>query len=171
MIDHGIREAWVTDKGVDELILPWPRRIQSAALHYASLGYIIILFTELKLDYPFRFSTHNFMHISGLSLVCCMESKGFIPSDKYFICKLLDKRWISLTWMNHYTKTMRNHFIISSHIILVCRTKACSIFGVPVSRNSCWTRAHVCTRHCLRPAVLIMEKLHVVMDTGLTHNK
>ena len=153
------------------IILPWPRRIQSASFHYASLGYIIILFTELHLDYPFRFSNHNFMHISDLSLVCCMESKGYIPSDIFFICKLLDKRWISLTWMNHYIKTRPTHVIISSHITWVCRRKTCSIFGVPVSRNSWRTQAHVCTHHCLRPAVLIREKLHVVMDKSLTHNK
>jgi hypothetical protein len=153
------------------IILPWPRLIQSSSLHYVSLGYIIILFTELHLDYPFRYSTHNFMHISGLSLVCFMESKSYILSDIFFICKLLDKRWISLTWMNHYTKTLRTHFIISSHATWICRRKACSIFGVPVSRNSWRTQAHIRTRHCLRPAVLIMEKLHVVMDTGLTHNK
>jgi len=35
----------------------------------------------------------------------------------FFVCKLLDKRWISLTWMNHYTKTMRTHVIISPLII------------------------------------------------------
>jgi hypothetical protein len=65
MIDHRIRDTSVTDKGVDELSSPLEHNFtltQANTLHalslcfLASLGYITILFPELHLDNPFRFS-------------------------------------------------------------------------------------------------------------------